>query len=33
MYKNDEGVPQDYKQTVEWYRKAADQGYSNAQNI
>jgi hypothetical protein len=26
MYKNGFGVPQDYKEAVEWYRKAADQG-------
>ena len=27
-----EGVPKDAAQAVKWYRKAADQGYANAQN-
>jgi TPR repeat protein len=27
MYNNGEGVPQDYALAVEWYRKAAEQGY------
>jgi TPR repeat protein len=31
MYSNGRGVPQDYKQAVEWYRKAAEQGYEPAQ--
>ena len=31
MYRNGEGVPQDYAQAVKWYRKAAEQGYANAQ--
>jgi hypothetical protein len=26
-------VPQDYAEAVRWYRKAADQGYLNAQTI
>ena len=31
MYYNGQGVPQDYAQAVNWYRKAADQGDANAQ--
>ncbi len=31
MYENGEGVPQDYKEAVKWYRKAAEQGYAKAQ--
>ncbi|MBT7968233.1 MAG: sel1 repeat family protein, partial [Methylococcales bacterium] len=31
MYKNGEGVPQDYKEAVKWYRKAAKQGNFEAQ--
>jgi len=31
MYANGEGVAQDDKQAVKWYRKAADQGYARAQ--
>jgi len=31
MYDKGKGVPQDYKQAVEWYRKAADQGDARAQ--
>jgi TPR repeat protein len=27
MYRYGEGVPQDYKQAVYWYTKAAEQGY------
>ncbi len=27
----EQGVPQDYAQGVQWYRKAAEQGYANAQ--
>ena len=30
MYGNGEGVPQDYKQAVKWFRKAAEQGYVDA---
>ena len=26
MYDNGEGVPQDYKEAVKWYRLAAEQG-------
>ena len=26
MYANGEGVVQDYKEAVKWYRKAAEQG-------
>ena len=26
-----EGVKQDYKKAVEWFQKAADQGYASAQ--
>ena len=31
MYDQGQGVAQDYKQAVSWYRKAADQGFANAQ--
>jgi TPR repeat protein len=31
MYHNGEGVPQDYNETVKWYRKAAEQGLAVAQ--
>ena len=31
MYDNGTGVPQDYAQAVEWYRKAAGQGNAAAQ--
>ena len=31
MYKNGEGVPQDYKEAVKWYTKSAEQGVANAQ--
>ena len=27
MYDNGQGVPQDYKEAVKWYRLAAEQGY------
>jgi uncharacterized protein len=30
-YTNGEGVPEDYKEAVKWYRLAADQGYAKAQ--
>ena len=33
MYENGEGVPQDYQIAIAWFRKAADQGYANAQYI
>ena len=32
MYVNGEGVIQDDKQAVHWYRKAAEQGYASAQH-
>ncbi len=32
MYRNSQGVPQDYKQALSWYRKAAEQGNAVAQN-
>ena len=32
MYRNGEGVPQDYKEAVKWYRLAAEQGRAVAQN-
>ena len=32
MYKSGQGVPQDYKEAVVWYRKAAEQGHAAAQN-
>ena len=31
MYQMGQGVPQDYVETVKWYRKAADQCYAVAQ--
>jgi TPR repeat protein len=31
MYKNGEGVPQDFKQAIQWYTKAAEQGDVDAQ--
>jgi len=31
MYEHGEGVPQDYKQAVDWYIKAANQGEESAQ--
>ena len=31
MYDTGEGVPQDYKQAIEWYIKAADQGHASSQ--
>ena len=31
LYNNGQGVPQDYTQAAEWYRKAAEQGLDNAQ--
>ncbi len=32
MYSNGQGVPQDYAEAVKWYRKAAEQGATEAQN-
>jgi hypothetical protein len=32
MYGEGHGVPQDYKKALEWYSKAAIQGYALAQN-
>ena len=31
MYDKGKGVPQDYAQAVEWYIKAANQGFARAQ--
>ena len=31
MYDNGDGVPQDYKEAVKWYRLAAEQGDAAAQ--
>ncbi len=31
MYGRGQGVPQDYAETVKWYRKAAEQGHATAQ--
>ena len=31
MYYNGEGVPQDYKEAVKWYRMSAEQGHDDAQ--
>jgi TPR repeat protein len=30
MYENGSGVRQDHTEALEWHRKAADQGYSDA---
>ena len=32
MYDNGQGVTQDYKEAIKWYRKAAKQGHVSAQN-
>src|SRR5271165_1671390 len=32
MYANGEGVVQDYAEAAKWYRKAAEQGYAQAQS-
>ena len=32
LYYNGDGVPQDYKEAVEWLTKAAEQGFSDAQS-
>ena len=32
MYNNGYGIEQDKTKAVEWYRKAAEQGYARAQN-
>ena len=31
MYDQGHGIPQDYAQAAQWYRKAAEQGLENAQ--
>jgi TPR repeat protein len=31
MYEKGQGVPQDYKEAVKWYRKAAEQGDASGQ--
>ena len=31
MYDNGQGVPQDYKEAVKWYRLSAEQGFAEAQ--
>jgi TPR repeat protein len=31
MYRNGEGVPKDYAEAANWYRKAAEQGVAAAQ--
>jgi hypothetical protein len=31
MYDNGQGVPQDYKQALQWYQRAAEQGHASAQ--
>ncbi len=31
MYEEGQGIPQDYKTAVKWYRLAAEQGYADAQ--
>ena len=33
MYDNGEGVPQDYKEAVKWYRLAAEQGMLAQNNL
>lgn len=32
MYENGQGVPQDYKQALHWYKMAAEQGHAGAQH-
>ena len=32
MYNNGQGVPWDYSQAAQWYRKAAQQGFALSQN-
>ena len=31
MYYNGQGVPQDYKEAMKWFRMAAEQGHADAQ--
>jgi uncharacterized protein len=31
LYCEGNGIPQDYTEAVKWFRKAADQGYAEAQ--
>jgi len=31
MYEKGQGVPQDHKEAVKWYRLAAEQGFASAQ--
>jgi len=31
MYDKGQGVPQDYAEALKWYRKAAEQGFAEAQ--
>jgi hypothetical protein len=31
LYSNGQGVPQDYKEALKWFRAAAEQGYDKAQ--
>jgi TPR repeat protein len=31
MYQNGQGIPKDDAEAIKWYRKAADQGYAEAQ--
>jgi TPR repeat protein len=31
LYADDKGTPQDYKQAVYWFSKAAEQGYADSQ--
>ena len=33
MYRNGEGVPQDYAEAVKWFRLAAEQGHACAQTL
>ncbi|MEJ2135228.1 MAG: tetratricopeptide repeat protein [Desulfofustis sp.] len=32
MYHTGKGVPQDFKEAIKWYQKAAEQGHNDAQN-
>jgi TPR repeat protein len=32
MYRDGQGVVQDYAEAAKWYRKAAEQGYASAQS-
>lgn len=33
IYKNEDGIPQDYNEAIKWWKLAAKQGHANAQAI